>query len=40
MSTITLTLPDGRSLEQPRGLFIDNKYVQGNGELIDVLDPV
>ncbi|CDR42375.1 CYFA0S09e02256g1_1 [Cyberlindnera fabianii] len=35
----SITLADGTVYEQPLGLFINNEFVKGSGELIDTYDP-
>lgn len=40
MSTaVTLTLPTGKQYEQPTSIFIGNKFVQGSGDILDIIDP-
>ena len=36
---VNLTTPNGHSYIQPRGLFINNEFVKGSGEIISTLDP-
>lgn len=38
--SVSITLPNGKSYEQPTGLFINNEFVAGTSEKkIDVIDP-
>jgi aldehyde dehydrogenase (NAD(P)+) len=34
-----ITLPDGTQYEQPLGLFINNEFVEGSGDLIETYSP-
>ncbi|ETS84253.1 Aldehyde dehydrogenase [Pestalotiopsis fici W106-1] len=38
-SSTSITLPNGRTYEQPTGLFINNEYVSPSGEEFTVYDP-
>lgn len=37
--SIDITLPNGLTYVQPTGLFIDNEFVVGQGDVFDVLNP-
>ncbi|CAH0051469.1 unnamed protein product [Clonostachys solani] len=38
--SVQISLPNGKSYEQPTGLFVNNEFVQGHGERFTVIDPV
>lgn len=38
-ASVKISLPNGLNYDQPTGLFIDNKFVAGNGEKFTVYNP-
>lgn len=39
MSSVEITAPNGRTIQQPTGLFINNEFVESLGPKIDSIDP-
>lgn len=39
MASIEITAPNGRTYQQPTGLFINNEFVESAGQKIESLDP-